>query len=77
LARSLRAGEEVRPVALTPEEISEWKRTLSVWQSVGDISELAEIMAALAPDERAQVWQVLPDCRAVSREVEALLGGSG
>lgn len=75
--RRMPACEEAKAVPLTPDELSEWQRTFRVWQSVGDVSELAEIMATLEPDERAQVWQTVCDSGGVRSKVEALLGSSG
>jgi len=43
---------------------------------VGEVSELAEIMAALDPDERAQVVRLLPDADRLGGEIERLLSGS-
>ncbi|MFB3881401.1 MAG: hypothetical protein ACE149_09055 [Armatimonadota bacterium] len=61
---------------LTGEEVARWRETIRAWAPVGEVSELAEIMAALDPDERAQVLRLLPDAERVGGEIERLLGGS-
>jgi len=61
---------------LTADELSEWVCALRVWEPIGDIAELAEIMAALEPEEREQIWRVVPTLSRVRREVEDVLGSS-
>ncbi len=58
------------------DELASWRETIRIWASVGVLSELAEIMAALEPEERAQVLQLLPDAERQGREIEKLLGPS-
>ena len=61
---------------LSADEVAGWRETIRVWTPVGDVSELAEIMVALDPDEREQVLQLLPDAARLGGEIERLLGGS-
>lgn len=68
--------EEVTVRMLSAEEIASWQETIRAWVPVGQVSELAEIMAALDPDERAQVLRLLPDAERLGSEIERLLGGS-
>jgi len=69
-------GMEVGVLMLTADDLAEWRETLRVWQRIGDVSELAEIMAVLEPEEREQVWAMLPDHHAARAEVERLLCSS-
>ncbi len=63
---------------LTAEELASWRETLRVWRSVSasDVSELAEIMAALDAEEREQIWALIPDDAATRAGVEGLLHSS-
>ena len=61
---------------LTAKDLSEWRETLRVWQRTGDVLGLAEIMALLEPEEREQIWAMLPDHHAPRAEVERLLSSS-
>ena len=67
------ACEEVKAPMLSADELADWQKTLRAWEPVGEISELAEIMAALDPEERKQVLQMVPGAVGVHGEVEALL----
>ncbi len=58
---------------LSPDELSDWRATLRAWEPVGEVSELAEIMAALDPEERQQVWELVPNAARLHAEVEGLL----
>ena len=71
-----RGCKEVRARVLTADELASWRETIRAWTPVGEISELAEIMAALEPEERAQVLQLLPDAEGQGRMIERLLTGS-
>lgn len=68
--------EEVAVRMLNAEEVASWRETIRAWAPVGEVSELAEIMAALDPDERAQVVRLLPDADRLGGEIERLLSGS-
>jgi len=68
--------EEVTVRMLTAEEIASWRETIRAWVPVGEVSELAEIMAALDPEERAQVLRLMPDADRLGNEIERLLSGS-
>lgn len=58
---------------LSAEELVSWRKTIRAWEPVGEISELAEIMAALDPTERAQIQPLLPDSERLSRQIEEML----
>ncbi|UCC68674.1 MAG: hypothetical protein JSV79_01680 [Armatimonadota bacterium] len=69
------ACEEVKAAVLSADELADWRETLRAWEPVGEVSELAEIMAALEPEEREQVLQMVPGSVGLHGEVEALLRG--
>jgi hypothetical protein len=58
---------------LSAEELVSWRDAIRVWEPVGEVSELAETMAALDPAERAQVRPLLPDSERLGGEIERLL----
>lgn len=58
---------------LSPDELADWRDALRAWEPVGEVWELAEIMAALDPEERQQVWQLVPNAVGLRTEVEGLL----
>ena len=68
--------EEVTVRMLSADEVASWRETIRVWAPVGDVSELAEIMAALDADELAQVLRLLPDPDRLGGEIERLLSVS-
>jgi hypothetical protein len=61
---------------LSPDELADWRKTLRAWEPVGEVSELAEIMAALDPNEREQVWKLVPNSVRLHDEVEDILRGA-
>jgi len=67
---------EVAALMLTAKDLSEWRETLRVWQRTGDVLGLAEIMALLEPEEREQIWAMVPDHHTPRAEVERLLSSS-
>ena len=67
------ACEEVKAPMLSADELADWRNTLRAWKPVGEVSELAEIMAALDPEEREQVLQMAPGAVGLHGEVEELL----
>ncbi len=58
---------------LSADELADWRETLRAWEPVGEVCELAEIMAALDPGEREQVWGLVPNAAGLHAEVEGLL----
>ena len=60
---------------LSVEELVSWRDAIRAWEPVGEVSELAEIMAAIDPAERAQIRPFLPDAESLGGEIERLLSG--
>lgn len=57
---------------LTPGELASWREALRAWRQSGDPEELADAMADLSDEERAEIWAKL-DAGQARAEVEDLL----